>query len=152
MDEKGLRQVSDTGELEKFADQVIAANPKQVEQFRGGKERETLCAVFGRCRLPKMPAIGETLPGYDVTGWYALFVPAKTPKEIIQKMYAGAKAAGIKVLEPEELVDELDDDAVCPFIAGSVSTISMMAGWNRFKVPRGDSVSNARVTTLLAAR
>ncbi len=38
VDEKGLRQVSDTGELEKFADQVIAANPKQVEQFRGGKE------------------------------------------------------------------------------------------------------------------
>jgi aspartyl-tRNA(Asn)/glutamyl-tRNA(Gln) amidotransferase subunit B len=38
VDAKGLRQVSDTGELEKFADQVIAANPKQVEQFRGGKE------------------------------------------------------------------------------------------------------------------
>lgn len=30
-------------------------------QFRGGKERETLCAVFGHCRLPKTPAIGETL-------------------------------------------------------------------------------------------
>ena len=43
--------------------------------------------------LPDLPAIGETLPGYDVTGWYALFVPAKTPKDIIQKMYTGAKAA-----------------------------------------------------------
>jgi tripartite-type tricarboxylate transporter receptor subunit TctC len=43
--------------------------------------------------VPNLPAMGETLPGYDVTGWYALFVPAKTPKEIIQKMYTGVKAA-----------------------------------------------------------
>ena len=42
---------------------------------------------------PDLPAMGETLPGYDVTGWYALFVPAKTPKDIIQKMYTGVKAA-----------------------------------------------------------
>ena len=42
---------------------------------------------------PDVPAMGETLPGYDVTGWYALFVPAKTPKDIIQKMYTGVKAA-----------------------------------------------------------
>jgi len=43
---------------------------------------------------PDLPTIGETLPGYDVTGWYALFVPAQTPKDIVQKMYTGAKAAG----------------------------------------------------------
>lgn len=29
--------------------------------FGRGKERETLCAVFGHCRLPKAPAIGESL-------------------------------------------------------------------------------------------
>jgi aspartyl-tRNA(Asn)/glutamyl-tRNA(Gln) amidotransferase subunit B len=37
MDREGLRQISDTGALEKIIDEVIAANPKQVEQFRGGK-------------------------------------------------------------------------------------------------------------------
>jgi len=42
---------------------------------------------------PDIPAMAETLPGYDVSGWYALFVPAKTPKDIIQKMYTGVKAA-----------------------------------------------------------
>jgi tripartite-type tricarboxylate transporter receptor subunit TctC len=42
---------------------------------------------------PDVPAMAETLPGYDVSGWYALFVPAKTPKDIIQKMYTGVKAA-----------------------------------------------------------
>ena len=42
---------------------------------------------------PDLPTMAETLPGYDVTGWYALFVPAGTPKDIIQKMYTGVKAA-----------------------------------------------------------
>jgi aspartyl-tRNA(Asn)/glutamyl-tRNA(Gln) amidotransferase subunit B len=34
---EGLQQISDTGALEKVIDEVIAANPKQVEQYLGGK-------------------------------------------------------------------------------------------------------------------
>ena len=37
MDREGLRQISDVSALDKLADDVIAANPKQVEQYRGGK-------------------------------------------------------------------------------------------------------------------
>jgi aspartyl-tRNA(Asn)/glutamyl-tRNA(Gln) amidotransferase subunit B len=37
MDREGLRQISDTGALDKIIDEVIAANPKQVEQYRSGK-------------------------------------------------------------------------------------------------------------------
>jgi aspartyl-tRNA(Asn)/glutamyl-tRNA(Gln) amidotransferase subunit B len=37
MDREGLRQISDAGALEKIADEVLAANPKQVEQYRSGK-------------------------------------------------------------------------------------------------------------------
>jgi aspartyl-tRNA(Asn)/glutamyl-tRNA(Gln) amidotransferase subunit B len=33
----GLKQISDTGALAKIVDEVLAANPKQVEQYRGGK-------------------------------------------------------------------------------------------------------------------
>lgn len=36
--EKGLTQVSDEGALAKIIDEVIAKNPAQVEQYRGGKE------------------------------------------------------------------------------------------------------------------
>jgi aspartyl-tRNA(Asn)/glutamyl-tRNA(Gln) amidotransferase subunit B len=39
VEEKGLKQVSDTGEIEKIIDEVIAANPGQVEQYRGGKDK-----------------------------------------------------------------------------------------------------------------
>jgi aspartyl-tRNA(Asn)/glutamyl-tRNA(Gln) amidotransferase subunit B len=37
VEREGMKSVSDTGELEKIIDEVIAANPKQVEQYRGGK-------------------------------------------------------------------------------------------------------------------
>jgi aspartyl-tRNA(Asn)/glutamyl-tRNA(Gln) amidotransferase subunit B len=37
MEREGLTQISDTGALEKIIDEVIAANPKQVEQFKSGK-------------------------------------------------------------------------------------------------------------------
>ncbi|HXT63701.1 MAG TPA: Asp-tRNA(Asn)/Glu-tRNA(Gln) amidotransferase subunit GatB [Pyrinomonadaceae bacterium] len=36
--EKGLVQVSDTGEIDRVIDEVMAANPNQLEQYRGGKE------------------------------------------------------------------------------------------------------------------
>jgi aspartyl-tRNA(Asn)/glutamyl-tRNA(Gln) amidotransferase subunit B len=36
---KGLKQISDTGAIEKIIDQVLTANPKSVEEFRAGKEK-----------------------------------------------------------------------------------------------------------------
>jgi aspartyl-tRNA(Asn)/glutamyl-tRNA(Gln) amidotransferase subunit B len=35
--DKGLTQITDTSAIEKIVDEVIAANPKQVENYRGGK-------------------------------------------------------------------------------------------------------------------
>jgi aspartyl-tRNA(Asn)/glutamyl-tRNA(Gln) amidotransferase subunit B len=37
IDREGLRQISDTGALEKMVDEVIAQSPKQVEQYKAGK-------------------------------------------------------------------------------------------------------------------
>ena len=36
---KGLKQISDSSALEKMADEVIAANPSQVAEFKGGKDK-----------------------------------------------------------------------------------------------------------------
>ncbi|MBV6475638.1 MAG: Aspartyl/glutamyl-tRNA(Asn/Gln) amidotransferase subunit B [Rhodocyclaceae bacterium] len=36
---RGLKQISDSGALEKIIDEVLAANPKSVEEFRAGKEK-----------------------------------------------------------------------------------------------------------------
>jgi aspartyl-tRNA(Asn)/glutamyl-tRNA(Gln) amidotransferase subunit B len=40
--EKGLKQISDAGAIEKIVDEIIAANPAQVAEYRGGKDK-----VFG---------------------------------------------------------------------------------------------------------
>ncbi len=43
---------------------------------------------------PDVPTIAESgLPGYDVPGWYAIFVPAKSPPEIVAKMNTDINAA-----------------------------------------------------------
>ncbi|HZE92294.1 MAG TPA: Asp-tRNA(Asn)/Glu-tRNA(Gln) amidotransferase subunit GatB, partial [Rhizobacter sp.] len=39
IDSKGLKQMSDTGELERILDAVLAANAKSVEEFRAGKDK-----------------------------------------------------------------------------------------------------------------
>ncbi len=39
IDARGLRQISDAGAIEKIVDEVLAANPKSVEEFRAGKEK-----------------------------------------------------------------------------------------------------------------
>ena len=39
VEEKGLVMVSDEAPLKKAVEEVIAANPKSVEDYRGGKER-----------------------------------------------------------------------------------------------------------------
>src|SRR5262249_34137634 len=43
---------------------------------------------------PEVPTIAEAgVPGYDTSSWFAFFVPAKTPPEIIRKMHADTVAA-----------------------------------------------------------
>lgn len=39
IDKKGLKQITDTGAIEAMIDEIIANNPKQVEEYRGGKDK-----------------------------------------------------------------------------------------------------------------
>jgi tripartite-type tricarboxylate transporter receptor subunit TctC len=42
---------------------------------------------------PDVPTVAEAVPGYEVTAWQALFVPARTPAEIIRKISIDTNAA-----------------------------------------------------------
>ena len=37
---------------------------------------------------PDLPTIGETLPGYEATGWQGLFAPAATPRATVEAIAA----------------------------------------------------------------
>ncbi|PIE83387.1 MAG: Asp-tRNA(Asn)/Glu-tRNA(Gln) amidotransferase GatCAB subunit B [Candidatus Contendobacter odensis] len=39
IDKRGLRQITDSSAIEKIVDEVIANNPKQLEQYRSGKDK-----------------------------------------------------------------------------------------------------------------
>jgi tripartite-type tricarboxylate transporter receptor subunit TctC len=54
--------------------------------------------------LPELPAIAETLPGFNNTTWYGLLAPAGTPAPIINKLNAEMKNA---IANPE-FVKQLD--------------------------------------------
>ncbi len=43
--------------------------------------------------VPDLPAVAESVPGYEVTSWYGVFVPAGTPKAIIDKLGAELQKA-----------------------------------------------------------
>ena len=62
---------------------------------RSGQVR--VLATTGAKRDPAAPevlTIAEGgVPGYDVTGWQALFVPARTPSEIVRKISADTNTA-----------------------------------------------------------
>ena len=47
IEKKGLKQITDTGAIEAIVDEVLAANPKSIEEFRAGKDR-ALNALVGQ--------------------------------------------------------------------------------------------------------
>jgi aspartyl-tRNA(Asn)/glutamyl-tRNA(Gln) amidotransferase subunit B len=53
IEKRGLKQISDSGELEKIVEQVIAANAQQVADYRGGKEKAFNSLVGQAMKLSK---------------------------------------------------------------------------------------------------
>jgi len=62
--------------------------PGVVPHAKAGK-LVLLGASFGKrfSQIPEVPAIAETVPGYDMGFYTALFAPAKTPKEIVDRLH-----------------------------------------------------------------
>jgi tripartite-type tricarboxylate transporter receptor subunit TctC len=63
-------------------------------------------AVMGPKRsplLPQTPTIAETIPGFALTNWFGLVVPAATPREVIARVYSDVA----KVLAQTEIRDKI---------------------------------------------
>jgi tripartite-type tricarboxylate transporter receptor subunit TctC len=69
--------------------------PSSTEHIRAGKLRGLAVTTAERApSMPDLPTIAESgLPGYETYTWNALFAPAGTPKDVIDRLNAAANAA-----------------------------------------------------------
>jgi tripartite-type tricarboxylate transporter receptor subunit TctC len=73
---------------------MITVVPAALSAMKAGRVRALgITSAKRSVLLPDVPAISETVPGYEYTGFYMLFTPAKTPRPIIDKLNAEIQAA-----------------------------------------------------------
>jgi tripartite-type tricarboxylate transporter receptor subunit TctC len=100
------------GQVDYVCDQTVAIVPTvQAKQANG-------LVVAVQSRLPVVPDVPTSaeqgLPQFQATGWNALFAPKGTPKDIVVKLNAAAKAALKDESTRKRLLDlgaELPDEA-----------------------------------------
>jgi tripartite-type tricarboxylate transporter receptor subunit TctC len=75
--------------------QLMITSPlAAVPYVKSGRLR--LLGVSSKVRstaLPDVPTVGESVPGYEATLWYAVLAPGRTPKAIIGKLNAAIQTA-----------------------------------------------------------
>lgn len=93
-------------------DVIFDTSTNSTPLIKGGKVRPI--AVSGPSRLPdfpNVPTFAESgYPNFAVNGWYALYAPAKTPKDITNRLSAELQ----KVLKMPDVIEKLRGVGVTP--------------------------------------
>jgi tripartite-type tricarboxylate transporter receptor subunit TctC len=64
-----------------------------LQQARSGQLRGLAVTTPKRFpTAPEFPTVADTVPGFDVSSWYAFLVPVKTPAEVVKKLHADTVA------------------------------------------------------------
>ena len=59
---------------------------------------------------PDVPAVSETLPGFEATSWHGVFVPAGTPRPVVEKINAEVR----RIVELPEVKSKLTEIGAVP--------------------------------------
>ena len=72
------------GHIDLLFDPINTALP----QIQSGRVRAIATARLARggAALADLPAVAETLPGFELTGWYGVLAPAATPRAIVERL------------------------------------------------------------------
>jgi tripartite-type tricarboxylate transporter receptor subunit TctC len=85
-----------------FGQALVDVLSGQVAMLFGGATASTALVQSGKLKgiaitsktrarmLPNVPAAADTLPGFQVLGWYAFFAPAATPRDLVRRIHADA--------------------------------------------------------------
>jgi len=73
------------GQVQLMFDNLASA----LTQIKAGKVRALAVTTAKRTPLaPDLPTIAESgLPGFDINTWFGLFVPAKTPRPVVDRLH-----------------------------------------------------------------
>ena len=97
-----------SGEVQMFVISPLIAVP----QIQAGKLRAIGITGLKRSPvLPDVPAIAETLPGYENITWHSVLVPANTPKPIVARLSKEMMRI-IKLPETQERFHSVGLDAI----------------------------------------
>jgi tripartite-type tricarboxylate transporter receptor subunit TctC len=79
-----------SGQVPAMFDSMVSS----IQHIRSGSLRALGVTTAKRSpALPDVPAIGETVPGYEASIWYGVGVPKGTPPAIIEKLNAAVNVA-----------------------------------------------------------
>jgi tripartite-type tricarboxylate transporter receptor subunit TctC len=79
-----------SGQLHLAFATTISGSP----HVRSGRLRALAVTSTRRAQAyPALPAVAETVPGFELTNWYGLFAPARTPTAIISALHRVATQA-----------------------------------------------------------
>jgi tripartite-type tricarboxylate transporter receptor subunit TctC len=81
--------------------------------------------------LPELPAVAETLPGYDITQWWGVMVPARTPRAIVDRL---AREVA-KALALSDVQEKLRQQGTTPLAEGPEAFAHLIAA-ERIRIAR----------------
>ena len=90
---------------------TISVLPAALPMIRQGKLRALGVTSKKRSpQLPNVPAIAETIAGFENIGWFGLMVAAGTPKEIVEKIYRDT----VRALEAPDIKSRFEGLGMAP--------------------------------------
>lgn len=91
---------------------IIDGLPPQLQNVETGKIRALAVTTATRSeRLPDVPTVMETIPGYELSFWTAIFAPANTPKGIIN-LIAAKLGKGMQEAESKARMKDLGAEGI----------------------------------------
>ncbi len=121
-----------SGQVSLMFNNMLSAMP----HVKSGRLRAVAVTSTKRsAAVPELPAIAETVPGYEASGWYGALAPAATPRDIINRLNAEMN----RVMRLPDVMQRLAGDGV----EAVGATPEQFAGYLRREIAKWGKVVRA---------